>query len=44
MNFTLESHNSCECMAFFYAPVYYSNHFPENRMYSEGVYPLMEKI
>ena len=44
MNFTLESHYRCECMAFFYAPASINIYFAENKMYSEGVYPLIEKI
>jgi hypothetical protein len=44
MNFTFESHYCCECMAFFLRLFQWLFYFPENNIYSIGVYPLMEKI
>jgi hypothetical protein len=43
MKFTLESHYRCK-YGFFYAMTEITVYFAENKMYSEGVYPLMEKI
>lgn len=44
MNFTLESHYRCECMAFFMHLLQSIFYFAENNMYAAGVYPLIEKI